>query len=145
MSNPQTFFEQIPVETVKKIFQEKVRRTKKEIDSKDVTVPQPAPGTNLPVANNPSRSTDSAHKEGRFMTDESSDDLRYPEWQRPIQAAMLEFDPQQLHIRIATAEAAISTRLAVLSETSDGDAERLAIQDGVRLLRFLKERPLRTA
>jgi hypothetical protein len=79
------------------------------------------------------------------MPDESSDDLRYPEWQKPIQAAMLEFDPLQLHSRIATAEAAISARLAALSEVADGDAERLAIQDGVRLLRFLKERPSRTA
>jgi hypothetical protein len=79
------------------------------------------------------------------MTDESSDDLKYPEWQKPIQAAMLEFDPQHLRNRIASAEAAISARLAMLSEASDGDAERLAIQDGVRLLRFLKERPSRTA
>jgi hypothetical protein len=79
------------------------------------------------------------------VKDDSSDDLRYPDWQKPIQAAMLEFDPQQLHTRIATAEAAISARLAVLSEVSDSDAERLAIQDGVRLLRFLRERPWRTA
>jgi hypothetical protein len=79
------------------------------------------------------------------MSDELSDGLKYPEWQKAIQAAMLEFDPLQLQNRILAAEAAISARLAELSEASDGDAERLAIQDGVRLLRFLKERPSRIA
>ena len=79
------------------------------------------------------------------MADESSGDLKYPEWQKPIQAALLEFDPQRLHDRIATAEAAISARLVLLPEGPDGDWERLAIQDGVRLLRFLKERTSRTA
>jgi hypothetical protein len=79
------------------------------------------------------------------MADEPSDDLKYPEWQQPIQAAMLEFDPQRLHTRIATAEAAISARLAAISEDPASEAERLAIQDGVRLLRFLRERPLRSA
>jgi hypothetical protein len=47
MSKTQTFFEQIPVETVKKIFRERVRRIKKHIDSQDVTVPQPAPEADL--------------------------------------------------------------------------------------------------
>ncbi|HYA22974.1 MAG TPA: hypothetical protein VEF05_02380 [Terriglobales bacterium] len=79
------------------------------------------------------------------MTDESSDDLKYPEWQRPIQAALLEFDPQQLPERIAAAEAAISVRFALLSEVPDSDAEQLAMQDGLKLLDFLKERPSRIA
>lgn len=79
------------------------------------------------------------------MADESSDDLKYPDWQKPIQAAMLEFDPQQLPGRIAAAEAAISARLVLLSAARDSVDEQLAIQDGIRLLSFLKERPSRTA
>jgi hypothetical protein len=51
MSNTQTFFEQIPVETVKKIFREKVRRTKKENQSEDVQ--PPAAGTDLPSSERP--------------------------------------------------------------------------------------------
>lgn len=48
MSNGQTFFEQIPVETVKKIFREKIRRAKKKMDPKDSTLPQPAAAADLP-------------------------------------------------------------------------------------------------
>jgi len=76
---------------------------------------------------------------------DESHDLKYPEWQRPIQAALLEFDPQKLQERIALAEAAISARLDRLSEVSDGEAERMAIEDGLRLLSFLKDRPWRIA
>jgi hypothetical protein len=53
MSNTETFFEQIPVETVKKIFREKVRRTKKENQSEDVTVQPPAAGADLPSSERP--------------------------------------------------------------------------------------------
>jgi hypothetical protein len=77
--------------------------------------------------------------------EEPSDDLKYPDWQRPLQAALLEFDPQKLEETIATAEAAISARLDLLSRAPDNDNERLAIQDGLRLLSFLKERSSRIA
>jgi hypothetical protein len=47
MSDPQTFFEQIPVETVKQLFRERVRRIKKQAGSKEITMPQPAAGPDL--------------------------------------------------------------------------------------------------
>ena len=140
-----TFFEQIPVETVKKIFEERNQRTTERTNSDDPTVQQPVTQGDSPTANHLSRSTNSASPERVSVTDESSDDLKYPEWQKPIQAALLEFDPQQLPARIATAEAAISSRLGLLSKMPNSVDERLAIQDGLRLLAFLKERPVRTA
>ena len=79
------------------------------------------------------------------MADDSAEDLKYPEWQRPLQAALLEFDPQRLPERIVAAETAISTRLQLLSSRANGDSERQAIQDGLRLISFLKERPSRIA
>ena len=79
------------------------------------------------------------------MADESSDDLKYPDWQKPLQEALLEFDPHRLCERILTAEAAISDRLQRLSNEPNGNAERQAIQDARRILSFLKERPARIA
>jgi hypothetical protein len=79
------------------------------------------------------------------VADDSAEDLKYPEWQQPLQAALLEFDPQRLLERIVAAETAISTRLQLLSDRSSSDGERQAIQDGLRLISFLKERPSRIA
>lgn len=108
-----TFYEQVPVETVKAICQEKSARLK---------------GRSLPVPDN-----------------DSSDGLKYPEWQTLLQEALLEFEPGQLRARIATAESVISARQDLLSGLPDTEAERQAINDGFGLLRLLKERFQRTA
>jgi len=142
MSERKTFFEQVPVETVKKICQEKNYRSKERIrreDDETACHPDSARSRTVYVA----ALTPLCKKEGT-VTNESQD-LRYPEWQRTIQAALLEFDPEKLQERISVAEAAISARLDRLSKVSDGDAERMAIEDGLRLLSFLKERPSRLA
>ena len=79
------------------------------------------------------------------MADETSDCLKYPEWQKALQEALLEFDPHQLKERITSAETAIADRQRQLSGGLTDEAERQAIQDGSRLLHFLKERLARIA
>ena len=64
--------------------------------------------------------------------------LRYPEWQRPYQAALLECDPKKLAMCIEEAETAIYERLQQLSESQDGQAERELIQGAIRALKIIK-------
>ena len=71
--------------------------------------------------------------------------LRYPEWQRLYQTALLEVDPKRLADRVAEAEAAIFGRLQQLSEISesqDGQAERRAIDGAMYALKILKRESL---
>jgi hypothetical protein len=74
------------------------------------------------------------------MNDKGSDQLDYPEWQKPVQEALLEFDADQLQHRITAAEDAISSRLRTLNGSANGHGELQAIQDAFRLLAMLKER-----
>jgi hypothetical protein len=64
--------------------------------------------------------------------------LRYPDWQRPYQAALLELDPKKLAKHVAEAETAIFRRLQQLSESQDAETERQIIEGAIRALRILK-------
>jgi hypothetical protein len=79
------------------------------------------------------------------VKDEGSDQLQYPEWQKPVQEALLEFDPRQLQQRITVAENAIASRLRLLGGAPNGQGECQAIQDARRLLTMLRERQARLA
>jgi hypothetical protein len=65
-------------------------------------------------------------------------ELPYPEWQGPLQEAVLEFDRETLAEKALKAEALILERLRQLQQSSDGHQEREAINDGVSLLRIIK-------
>jgi hypothetical protein len=74
-------------------------------------------------------------------TSPSTSNLRFPDWQLD-QAALLEVDPQKLRERVKAAEAAIFLRQQALAYSSDGHAERQAIEDAMRALRFIQtEKP----
>jgi hypothetical protein len=72
----------------------------------------------------------------------STPNLRFPEWQVAYQAALLEVDPQKLSERIKAAEAAIFLRQQALANSSDGHAERQAIEDAMHAIRFLQTEKL---
>jgi hypothetical protein len=55
---------------------------------------------------------------------------------------LLEFDRNKLHDRVEAAETAIFKRLQSLSQNSDHNAERQAIQDALSRLRVLKNQIL---
>jgi len=64
--------------------------------------------------------------------------ISYPEWQQQYQTALLEPDHEKLLERVAAAETAIYQRLQAISQSSDYQAERQAIEDAVASLRVLK-------
>jgi hypothetical protein len=67
-------------------------------------------------------------------------ELRYPEWQEPLQAALLELDREKLQQRIAEAEEILLRRQqALLEDPVNHSAERAAITDGLSSLWSLKK------
>ena len=72
------------------------------------------------------------------------DAMRYPEWQGPLQEALLEVDREKLQSKMMKAEEAIFERLQQLAGSSDSEAEaeRQAIADANAALRALKTEKL---
>jgi len=64
--------------------------------------------------------------------------LRFPNWQREYESALLETDNGVLFKRVEVAEAAILTRRDALEQDSSGQTERGAIEDALANLRVLK-------
>jgi hypothetical protein len=64
--------------------------------------------------------------------------LRYPKWQQALQQAILELDPDKLQERVVEAERVILDRVLELQQSKNGVDERIAIDDGLSLLRTLK-------
>jgi hypothetical protein len=64
--------------------------------------------------------------------------MKYPQWQKPYLAALMEVKQEQLSAKIAAAEAAISQRGRELT-TNDWDIdEHLAVRDAAFNLHVLK-------
>jgi hypothetical protein len=66
-------------------------------------------------------------------------ELKYPQWQRLLDAAILEFDPTQLCVRLQEVEAAISTRLRELTSQRDGQDEHQALAKALLTVRILEK------
>jgi hypothetical protein len=69
-----------------------------------------------------------------------SSPLRFPEWQREYESALLETDQKALFRCVEAAEAAVLTRRDAL--LTDDDEERRAIQDALSNLGVLKREQL---
>jgi hypothetical protein len=69
------------------------------------------------------------------MTPES-EQLKFPQWQKPLQEALIELDQNQLRQRVAAAEAAIAQRMQTVP--LEAIAERQALADAQSSLRILK-------
>ena len=75
----------------------------------------------------------------------SDGQLKFPEWQAPLQELILEFDKTKLPEKAQKLEAILTDRLYQLSGSSDGHTEREAIQDALNILRVIKrEKPARS-
>ena len=69
----------------------------------------------------------------------SSPALRYPEWQRPFQDALLEVDPEKRAKCVEDAENVIYERLEELCEMSESrETEREVIASAIRALTVIK-------
>jgi hypothetical protein len=73
---------------------------------------------------------------------EQNDDLKYPQWQKPLQEVLIEVDKGKLRERVMVAECAIYNRLQVLSRNPDSHTERQAIKDALEILRVIKRESL---
>jgi len=69
--------------------------------------------------------------------------LKYPQWQEPLAAAILEFNPEQLAGKLQRAEEAISKRMEELAFEQGDQRERLALFDGLFILQSVKKDRLR--
>ena len=69
-------------------------------------------------------------------------ELKYPDWQRPYQEALLETDEQKLREKIHLAEWKVFQRLQQISADANHREERVAISDALHALRTLKREVL---
>lgn len=67
-----------------------------------------------------------------------NDELKYPEWQTPLQELSLEFDRTKLPEKIQKVETVILERLRELRHGNDGHVETQAINDALAILRIIK-------
>ena len=68
--------------------------------------------------------------------------LKYPEWQIPLEGVITEADEKKLPSKVHAMESLIFERLRQLDSTNDGAAEREAIQVGLNILRIVKSERL---
>ena len=68
----------------------------------------------------------------------SDQEFKYPEWQRPLQDVILEFDREKLPSKIEKMETLILARLQQLVQGNDGHDEREAINHALSILRAIK-------
>jgi hypothetical protein len=137
MQKLKTHFEQIPLEVVKEIAKHDPENEKVESDEVVVETSTRRPSR---------KHVRFDHKKESKMHFQSGPDevegLKYPEWQTLLQEALLELDRDKLKQRVQAAETTIFQRLQEISQDSDHQAERQAIEDGLSSLRFLKRESL---
>jgi hypothetical protein len=66
-------------------------------------------------------------------------ELQYPRWQGLLDAAILEFDPVQLCVKLQEVEIAISTRLQELTSQKGGQDEYQALTKAIFTIRILEK------
>jgi len=65
--------------------------------------------------------------------------LKYPIWQKPYRAAVIETNPKLLKQKIAGAERAAILRLKQLQNSADNHHELIALTDALTALKILGE------
>jgi hypothetical protein len=65
--------------------------------------------------------------------------LKYPNWQEPYRAAVIETNPELLKQKIAAAEQAAKLRLKELENSADSREEWTALTDALTVLKILGE------
>jgi hypothetical protein len=65
--------------------------------------------------------------------------LKFPKWQEPLAAAIMESDPKLLQEKLQQVVALIDKRLDELKADARADEEFRALYDGLSLIRSLKK------
>ena len=118
MGLAKTYFEQVPLETVKKILEQQ-------------SVAQTDTSSDLVMVKNFAPDTGDSE-----LIDVQA--LEYPSWQKCCQEALIELDREKLKEKVAAAEAMVFQRLQEIADRTDAQAERQALMDVTSSLRFLK-------
>ena len=116
MRESNTHFEVVPIEVVKKILEEEKKKKEEAAVKKKRTT--------------------------NFIDKDYVNTLEYPDWQRPLQEALVELDNDKLKARVAAAEVAIFNRLQAISQSTNHQPEREAIENALTSLRVLKRESL---
>jgi len=66
-------------------------------------------------------------------------ELKYPRWQAPLHAAILEVDRGKLHEKLEAAEVAISNRTQELADERNIGDESRALADSLYIIQMLKK------
>ena len=66
-------------------------------------------------------------------------ELKYPQWQEALAAALLEFNSQQPRGKLQRAEEAITKRFQELEFEKDNQEELRLLSDGLSIIRDVKE------
>jgi hypothetical protein len=106
MRTAKTHFEQIPVELVKKIAEEGFPEVK-EIRNDNVILKVPAKKTEPHASRAHSRCRNGRTAEIRLGSDDDGV-IKYPDWEKPLQEAVVEVDKDKLKSQVGAAETAIS-------------------------------------
>ena len=67
--------------------------------------------------------------------------MKYPQWQKPYLAALMEVKHEELGAKVAVAEAAVSHRIRELTTIAWDIDEHLALRDAAFSLHVLKGQP----
>jgi hypothetical protein len=65
-------------------------------------------------------------------------ELKFPQWQAPLQDLILEFDPVKLEEKIRTVETLLFDRLQQLDHGNGGRDEEIALQDALSIIRIMQ-------
>jgi hypothetical protein len=68
----------------------------------------------------------------------SNAELKFPQWQGPLQELILEFDPQKMPEKIQSAETLVLERLQQLHHGNDSRVEKIALRDALSIIRIMK-------
>lgn len=68
----------------------------------------------------------------------NDEELKFPEWQAPLQDLILEFDREKLAKKIQAVENLIFERQQQLNQAGNSHLEREAMQDALNIIRVIK-------
>ena len=68
----------------------------------------------------------------------SNAELKFPQWQGPLQELILEFDPQKMPEKIQSAETLVLERLQQRHHGNDSRVEKIALHDALSIIRIME-------
>lgn len=137
MSN-RTNFEQVPLDTVKKLL-EKIPNGKKGVRAATEGTGRHWAADRRSRGNQVMEASGGARQESPWQENESAGRaLKYPEWQAPLQDVILEFNRERLAEKAQKVEMLIAGRLQQLREERDSREEQEAIRYALSVLRGIK-------